>query len=304
MGDDEFKNNNIPFTRGLKMKTEKVLVVGASGTVGSELARLLKRQGVHVRTTTSRKVTDSSSDQVQVSLATGEGLRAAFEGVDKAFLLSPPGYADQYALLAPLIQEAKRRGLTKVVLMTSMVANDDESAPFRKAERELERSGLSYNILRPNWFYQNFNTFWLHGIRAQHKISLPAGKNPVSFVDARDIAQVAAVLLTTDAHPNRVFDLTGPAALDHAQVAQAIGLATNTQVVYQEISSEEFKQGLLSAGLPGDYVEFMLSLFGLLREGVSTRVSSDVQAVLGREPRGLTEYLEAHRSHFISGRDV
>jgi uncharacterized protein YbjT (DUF2867 family) len=83
------------------------------------------------------------------------------------------------------------------------------TAPLRKAERHLEASGLAYNVIRPNWFMQNFNTFWLHGIQTAGQIFLPVGQAKGSFIDARDIAAVAAVLLTSDAFDNRDFDLTG-----------------------------------------------------------------------------------------------
>ena len=168
-------------------KNETVLIVGASGTVGSELVRLLKADGYQTRAITSQK-TKVGPGQVYANLATGESLSAAFEGVDRAYLLSPPGYADQYKILSPLIQEAKRRGLKKVVLMTAMGANANEASPLRRAEVELEKSGLTYNIIRPNWFMQNFNTFWVQGIREQHVIALPAGTARTSFIDARDIS--------------------------------------------------------------------------------------------------------------------
>src|SRR5687768_2249395 len=98
-----------------------ILVVGASGTVGSLIVAQLVKEGHRVRATSSKvSATKDGVEKVQVNLHTGEGVRAAFEGIDRAFLLSPSGNADQYGILSPLIQEAKRRGLEKVVLMTAM----------------------------------------------------------------------------------------------------------------------------------------------------------------------------------------
>lgn len=278
------------------MKDSRVLVVGASGTVGSELVKLLKQAGAQVRATTSKKVTAASPELVHVNLATGEGIKAAMEGVDRAFFISPPGYADQYAILAPLIQEAKRRGLRKVVLMTAMGANAVETTPFRRAEIDLEKSGLSYNIIRPNWFYQNFNTFWADGIRAQKQIALPAGSAKVSFIDTSDVAAVAAKLLLSDEHANQAFDLSGPEAVDHVQVAKAISQATGATVSYQHIEPSILHQGLVSAGLPKDYVDFMIMIFGFLREGYNAGVNSNVELLTGRKPRGLTGYVSHNKS--------
>lgn len=284
-----------PQKKDMKMKQDLILVVGASGTVGSEVVNLLKAQGHQVRATSSQPSTDLST--VQVNLATGEGIKKAFEGVDKAFFLSPPGYADHYKMLSPLIQEAKRQGLKKVVLMTAMGANASDETPFRRAELELEKSGLTYNIVRPNWFLQNFNTFWVQGIREQGKIFLPAGKAKTSFIDAKDISAVVATLLTTNKFDNRDFDLTGPEAVDHDEVAAEISKVTGKNVTYQEIKPEEFKSGLLSAGLPADYVDFMVLIIGFLREGYNAKITGNVKEILGREPRTLSQYaLDAKKS--------
>jgi uncharacterized protein YbjT (DUF2867 family) len=279
------------------VRKDLILVVGASGTVGTELVRILKSEGYLVRTTTSKK--PSSPNQVQVNIATGVGIKEAFEGVERAFLLSPPGYADHFAMLSPMIQEAKRRGLKKVVLMTAMGANAYETSPFRRAEVELEKSGLQYNIIRPNWFLQNFNTFWIQGIREQNKILLPAGDAKVSFIDARDISAVAAKLITSDEFSNRDFDLTGPEAVDHAQVASAISRATSKSVTYQEIEPEALKQGLLAAGLPLDYSEFLLMIMGALKAGFAEKKTDNVLKITGRNPRTLAAYASDFKQAWI-----
>ncbi len=280
------------------MKTDLILIVGASGTVGSHLVQQLQRQGYRTRSTTSKNV--ATTDQlVHVNLATGEGIHAAFEGVDRAFLLSPPGYADQYAMLSPLIQEAKRRGLKKVVLMTAMGANASDATPFRQAEIELEKSGLSYNIIRPNWFMQNFNSFWIQGINEHGAILLPAGNAKVSFLDARDISSVAAKLLTSDEFDGRDFDLTGAEAFDHSEVAAAISQVSGRKVEYKEISPEDFRKGLLQAGLPQGYADFLVLIFGFLKEGYSARTTNSVKEITGQQPRRLATYANDFKQSWI-----
>jgi len=276
------------------MKKDLILVVGASGTVGSNIVKQLKEQGYQVRSTTSKQA--KSADHVHLNLATGEGIKAAFEGVDKAFLLTPPPFADHYAILSPLIQEAKRRGLKKVVLMTAMGADASETTPFRRAELELEKSGLSYNIIRPNWFLQNFNSFWIQGILEQGKILVPAGQAKVSFIDARDISDVAVKLLTTDTHNNKAFNLSGPEAIDHHQVAQAISKATARKVTYEEIAPETLKQGLVSHGVPVDYADFLLLIFGFLKAGYNAGLTPSVKEITGHEARSVQDYASAFKA--------
>jgi uncharacterized protein YbjT (DUF2867 family) len=278
------------------MSKSNILVIGSSGMVGSNLVQVMRRNGHSVRETTSRKDNANGSDRVFLNLVTGENVHAAFEGIERAFLLSPPGYADQYSMLSPLIQEAKRRGLKKVVLMTAMGANAVETAPFRRAELELETSGLNYNIIRPNWFLQNFNSFWVHGIKQENQIALPAGQAKVSFIDARDISEVAAALLTKDKWNNKDFDLTGPVAVDHHEVAESISTVTGRLITYKDIAPDVLKSGLVGAGLPVDYVDFMIMIFGFLREGYNERTTNAVKEILGRDGHSLADYVKANRS--------
>lgn len=271
-----------------------ILVVGASGTVGSELAHLLAAQGESVVNVTSREPT--AANQVQVDLVSRTGLHEAFEGAGRAFLLSPPGHANQDELLAPLIDEARARGLKKVVLMSAMGANADDNAPMRKAEKRLEASGLPYNIIRPNWFMQNFNTFWIQGILQQGKIFLPVGTAKGSFIDARDIAAVAAKLLTSDAFANRDFDLTGPAALDHDTVGAILSRETGRTITFQDIPSAAMLDGLLTAGIPRPYAEFLIVILGFFKAGYAERTTDAVAQILGRAPGAFEQYAKDYRA--------
>lgn len=275
----------------------RILIVGASGTVGSELSRVLSAQGETVLKATSRA--PAGADQVQLDLLNPAGLQAAFSGVDRAFFLVPPGHVNQDVLLAPLIDEAKARGLKKVVLMSAMGANADENAPLRKAERRLEASGLAWNVIRPNWFMQNFNTFWLHGIQTAGQIFLPVGAAKGSFIDARDIAAVAARLLTSDTFANRDFDLTGPRALDHTEVAAILTQATGKAIGYTEITPDAMRQGLLGAGLPPAYAEFLLVILGYFKAGYAERTTDAVLQISGRAPRTIEQYAKDYRASWV-----
>ncbi len=265
------------------------LVIGANGTVGSEIVRLLRAAGHTVLKATSRPVTDPVTE-VHLNLVTGAGLDTALKGVGKVFMLAPPGYTNQDELLNPVIDAAKAHGVQKIVLMTAMGANADENAPIRKAELHLERSGLAYNIIRPNWFMQNFNTFWIQGILEHGKIFLPVGTAKGSFIDARDISAVAARLLSTDDFNQRDFDLTGGVALDHDAVAAILSKVTGQTITFQDIPEGDMRSALLQAGLPPAYAEFLLLILGFFKLGYSERTTDAVQTLLGRPPITLEQY--------------
>lgn len=266
------------------------LVTGASGQIGSALVDQLLAQSQTVRRATSR--TPTQPGEVQLNLATGEGLVAAFTGVDQLFLMCPPGHANQHELLIPAIDAAKGAGVRKVVLLSAMGANADDSIPLRRAELHLERSGLAWNVIRPNWFMQNFHTFWLHGIQTEGQIFLPVGAAKGSFIDTRDIAAVAAKLLSSDDFVNAAHDLTGSESLDHTQVAAILSKAAGRTIGYTDIPEEAMRQGLLGAGLPTDYTEFLLVILGAFKAGFAERITDGVQRITGKAPIRFEQYAQ------------
>ena len=275
----------------------KTLVIGSTGTVGTELVRLLEQKGHDVVRATRKEPTQPG--QVQLDLTTHRGVAQAFDGVERAFFLSPPGFSRQDQLMGPLIDQAATSGLRKVVLMTAMGANADENAPMRKAERHLEGSGLAYNIIRPNGFMQNFNSFWIRGILEQGKILLPVGQAKGSFIDARDIAAVAAELLSRDEFDGRDFDLTGAEALDHDQVAALLSRETGRAIAFQDIEPQAMLGALLEAGLPSDYAEFLLVILGFFKAGHSERTTDAVQTITERAPRSFAQYAKDYRTAWL-----
>ncbi len=275
----------------------KTLVVGANGTVGSTLVALLAAKGETVLRATSKQA--QKAGEVHLNVATGAGRAAAFAGVSRAFLLSPPGFTNQDELMIPLVDAAKAAGVAKIVLMTAMGANADENSPMRKAERHLEKSGLAYNIVRPNWFMQNFNSYWIASILAEGKIRLPVGTAKGSFIDARDIAAVAAELLTTNRFDGQAFDLTGSEALDHDQAAAILARESGKKIVFEEITPEAMLKGLIGTGLPQAYSEFLIVILGYFKAGYAARIESSVETITGKKPIAFAAYAKDHRAAWL-----
>ncbi|MGV3524398.1 MAG: NAD(P)H-binding protein [Candidatus Sericytochromatia bacterium] len=266
----------------------KTLILGSRGQVGSALAEQLLTAGHSVVLATSGPATQAH--QVHLNLASGEGLSQAFAEVDRAFLMAPPGYTRQDELLAPVIAQAQAQELQKVVLMTAMGADANPNSPMRQAELLLENSGLNYGIIRPNWFMQNFNTFWLTGIREQQKILLPVGQAKGSFIDTRDIAAVAAVLLQSDRFQQQAFNLTGGEALNHDEVAQMLSELSGKTITYAENTPEEMRHILLKAGLAADYADFMLVILDFFKQGYAAAITPAVAEITGQPPRSFWQY--------------
>jgi uncharacterized protein YbjT (DUF2867 family) len=279
----------------MEISMSTVLVLGATGQVGSELAQRLEAAGHSVRRATSRP---PQAGQVLVNLVTGEGVAEALAGVESAFLMAPPGYTNQDALLGPVIDAARAQRVRQIVLMTAMGADADPTAPMRRAELHLEQSGLGWNVIRPNWFMQNFHTYWRHGIVTANAIQLPVGHAKGSFIDTRDIADVAHVLLTTDTHRHRAFDLTGGDALSHDEVARILSTELQRTITFDDITPDAMRAGLLAAGLPEDYAAFMLTILHYFSLGAAARITDAVPTITGAAPRTFQQYARDYRDAF------
>ncbi|AVH32621.1 SDR family oxidoreductase [Vibrio fluvialis] len=270
----------------------KVLVLGASGHVGQPLVAELLAKGEQVKAASRSGKAFGAAEGVVFDFADPTTFDAAFDGVDRAYVMLPGGYVESKALLEPVIQAAAERNV-KVVFQSVLGVDADDSIPYRQVEIALENSGVPYVILRPNWFADNFHTYWKAGID-QGVIGVPAGEGKSSFIDVRDIASSAAAALTTNRFDNQAFNLTGPEALSYAQAAQKISAALGKPVAYQAMEEGAFCDLLKSVGVPADYAEFLTSIFYPVREGWTAGVSDAVATLTGKAPRSLDEYIADH----------
>ncbi|EKO3954558.1 SDR family oxidoreductase [Vibrio fluvialis] len=270
----------------------KVLVLGASGHVGQPLVAELLAKGEQVKAASRSGQAFGAAEGVVFDFADPTTFDAAFDGVDRAYVMLPGGYVESKALLEPVIQAAAERNV-KVVFQSVLGVDADDSIPYRQVEIALENSGVPYVILRPNWFADNFHTYWKAGID-QGVIGVPAGEGKSSFIDVRDIASSAAAALTTNRFDNQAFNLTGPEALSYAQAAQKISAALGKPVAYQAMEEGAFCDLLKSVGVPADYAEFLTSIFYPVREGWTAGVSDAVATLTGKAPRSLDEYIADH----------
>lgn len=275
-----------------------ILVIGANGNVGKPLVEALVAKGETVLAASRGGADVAGAKGVALDVANPAAFAAALDGVDRAFIMLPTGSVTVAETLLPLIQAAADRGV-KVVLQSVFGVDADDSIPYRQVELALIASGTRYVILRPNWFMDNFHTFWRAGI-SHGVIALPAATGKSSFIDARDIAASAAAALTSDAFDGQAFNLTGPEALDYAQAAAILSAAIAKPIRYEAITDDAFIAILTGAGVPAEYATFLASIFYPVREGWTAGVSDAVQVLTGKPARSLATYA-ADRAALIAG---
>ena len=200
-----------------------------------------------------------------------------------------------YGFLNPELERRKNVRVNRhIAFVSAFGANQNEQAPLRVAEHLVMNSGVPYTILRPNFFMENFSDgFLADGIRSQNAIYLAAGDGKTSFISVHDIA--AAVLAAFQKSlGEQEFDLTGPAALDHAEAAQIISEASGLPIVYHSLSEEQMIAGARAQGMPEPAIGYLAALYGVVRGGFAAAVTSDFEEVIGRTPIGFREFARAN----------
>lgn len=274
----------------------KILVLGATGHVGVPLVASLVEagHGGAVKAASRSGAAVGGVAGVRFDFSDPSTFDAAFEGVDRLFLLAPTGTVDPVATLLPLVETARARGV-KIVFMSAFGVDADDAIPYRRVELAIMKAGVPHVILRPNWFADNFHIFWKAGID-RGAIAVPAGDGKSSFIDTRDIAASIAAALTTDRFDGRAFDLTGPAALGYGEAAAILSETMGRPIAYTAVDDATFVGILTGAGVPADYAGFMATLFHPVREGWTARVTDGVETLTGRVPRDLATYARDNRA--------
>jgi uncharacterized protein YbjT (DUF2867 family) len=275
---------------------EKILVTGATGKVGGELVRRLLGAGVEVKAGTRhpRDAADllrGSAEVVELDYDATETWDAAVQWADRVFLVPPPFDPRGDERLVPFLDWAVQSGSRHVVLLSAMGAEAREQMALRRIEQRIERTGVAWTFLRPNIYMQNFaRGFLARQIREEGMFWLPADGAAVSFVDGRDVAAVAATVLTSEEHFGEAYTLTGPEAVDHGEAARIIGEAAGRKVRYLTVGEDEMRRALLDAGWQDEQAETFSRLLAAIREGQRSAVSEDAATLLGREPGSFRDF--------------
>jgi uncharacterized protein YbjT (DUF2867 family) len=207
------------------------VVTGASSIVGIESVRHLSasRQKVRaaVRDLVKHYMTSLGLEVVHLVTSKAGTFDNLFKGGEKMFLLVPV-VKNMVEITSSIVNIAKRQG-AKYIVNQSLMGPDIHPRTtiaelHRRAEQVLRESSIPFTIPRPNFFMQNFIVFFSHTIKSQGSLYIPAGDGKVSFVDARQIALVAAKLLISDGpdHVDKTYNVTGPESLSYTETAEIL----------------------------------------------------------------------------------
>ncbi|HUR05989.1 MAG TPA: NAD(P)H-binding protein [Nonomuraea sp.] len=270
-----------------------ILVTGATGTVGRLIVDELARNGHQVRALTRDPAKADLPEGVEVvagNLAEPGSLTAAFEGVEAVHLINFAG--DDYAPLKTgeqLVELAAKAGVRKVTVLGRRA-----DGPLEQA---LAASELEWTLLAPVEFMSNTLQWWAQTIKTEGVIREPFGGRLSAVVHERDIAAVAATVLTSDGHAGKTYPLTGPRAITTTEKVRILSEAVGQEIRFVELSEDEARAKWRANGMGPETIEFLIGALGDTPE-VGYTVVPTVEQVTGRAPRSFAQWAAEHATAF------
>jgi uncharacterized protein YbjT (DUF2867 family) len=279
-----------------------ILVIGGHSKIGSALIEELLNRGQQVRAL-ARASENADPFPTVVETVIGdlgnvESLDRAMEGVDKVFLLCGPT-PDEVQLNKNAIDAASSAAL-ELLVRSSILGSDPASratfiADHGTCDQYLRDSDVAHAIVHPNLFMQNIPEITIPSIDTNGNFYANAADASISMVDTRDVAAVAAVLLTAPIDEGTEVNVTGPEALSYTDIATKLTAAMGRQITYVDVPDGAVRDALAGYGLGAWMVDSLVNLYGDYRrsgtDGYAAQVSDAVSRLVGRPARTLDQLL-------------
>jgi uncharacterized protein YbjT (DUF2867 family) len=273
-----------------------IVVTGATGNVGRPLVAELLAAGARVRAVS--RAGDFGS-RVEVFDVAADAL----PGASAVFLNSRALGAN----LADVVAQCQRAGITKLVALSAINADDDFSrqpSRFRgDRNKEVEQlavdSGLAWVSLRPSVFATNFAGMWSAQLRAGDVVAGPYATASTAPIVEADIAAVAARALLTDEHIGQRIPLTGPQAFTNEELVGVIGSVLGRPLQYREIPADVVRQRFTALGFSPEFGNAYAAMLAATVDK-PVLVTHDVEKILGRPASPFAQWVDQHRDLFTN----
>jgi uncharacterized protein YbjT (DUF2867 family) len=270
-----------------------VVVIGGTGPLGSEIVRELVARDVAVRAV-SRRIDSPRPDGVELvtaDLADPDSLDRALAGAGRVFLLSSPT-REQVRLETNGIDAAERAGIEHIVKISNIPIPrlaDGLHGNHRAIERRLASSPLASTVLQPSFFTSVLERQL--GLLRRGRFVMPTGDGRIAWIDPRDIAAVAAEVLSSDEPPTGAYPLTGPDAVSAFELNERIGACCRLELTLLQPDLERWHADLIASGMDPWLADSTHHLYDEIARGALAEVSPAVEELLGRPPRPVDEWL-------------
>lgn len=284
---------------GKQSTMAKILVTGATGRLGNAVLRSLVQKIPASDVVAMARDIEKAKPLAALGMEVRQGdytdydsLVAAFEGVEKIYLVSAVAFSDRLAQHKNVIAAAGRAGVRHVVY-TSIQRINDELAPIEgvtdsdmATERMLEQSGLTYTIVQ-HPLYADDLPFLIGANAAKESFSAPAGQGRASFATFAELAEAGATLLTQTGYENRTCLLNAGQTWSFQDIADALARLTDKPIEYQPISVQAFIAAREADGWPTSVAKFLSGWGNAIDKGAFDQSSPALEQLLARKPKDL-----------------
>lgn len=288
------------------MKHTKLLITGATGSVGTQLVKKLVNMDASFRVLVRNKEQgDLMSHLPNVEIVIGDlsdkdSLTKVLQGIEKTFLLTNSS-EDAEKLQLNFVNAAHKAGVRLIVKLSQLAAEEDSPVRFLRyhavVENRIRELGFAYTFLRANLFMQGFMAL-SHYIKHERKFYGSLGNAAVSAVDIRDIAEVAAKILTGSGHTDKIYNITGGEAITHYQMAEIFSRVLGTEITYVDLSPEQMHGALTIAGFPEWQIGGLIEDYAHYARGEAAGVSDTVSDLTGHAPISFEQFVNDHKNFF------
>ena len=280
-----------------------ILVLGATGTTGGEVARQLIAAGVRprllVRNRAKAAEFEGNAEIVEGELENAASVEAALAGVEKVYLVASS--LNGFDLEMKVIDAAKNAGVRHIVKLSAIGADHPVltiSQWHGQVEKHLQDSGLAWTMLRPGNFMANAILFWADTIKTQSAFYQPTADGRWASIAPEDVAAVAVLALTTPGHEGQGYTLTGDKAMNGDEYAAVLSEVLGKPIKFVDVPPDVAQQGLVMNGMPPEYAEAVMNLMGAMRAGRGDIVTDTFEQVMGRKPVSFADWVRKHIAAF------
>lgn len=277
----------------------RIAVTGATGHLGGLVIESLLNKNVEASDIVAivrneEKAKDLAARGINIAVAAYDdeaALKAALNGVDRLVFVSASEVGKRVEQNSNIIAAAKEAGVS-FIAYTSLLNLDSSElflAPEHQAtEKMLAESGIDHANLRNGWYWENYAAALETG-KAMGKFFSAAGEAKVAGAARKDFAEAAAVVVTTDGHAGKTYELAGAPALTYPEIAAQVGEVLGTNVEYVNLTVEEYEKSLLDAGLPADFAAGLAGADPVIEKGALYSESTNLQDLIGRPASTVAE---------------
>ncbi|HKL12259.1 MAG TPA: NmrA family NAD(P)-binding protein [Halanaerobiales bacterium] len=288
------------------MQSKNVLITGATGNVGHALLKKLTNEdninifaaGRHVEKTKDVVGVDNINYRC-LDFKDKNTYESSMQDIDIIFLMRPPAISKVKRYIKPYLVKIKEKNIKQVVFLSLQGADKNILVPHHRIEKYIKDLEIPYTFLRPSFFMQNLSTTHQEEIKKRHEIYISAGKGQTNFIDIRDIAEVAKIVILEKGHINNAYELTGPENLDYYQIADKMSEILDKDIEYKDPSIWQFYKQKRKAGYSLMHTIVMIGLYSASKFGNEPSKSDDLNKLIDRKAITFDKFVKDNKEVWL-----